>query len=72
MKMPTGAEDLVDVCRMDMFSNGYGDLVLGYGLASNLVWVFEADVDGVDSIGGSSFEEVMDAEDVWGVTLMAA
>ena len=38
MKVPTGAKGLVDVHGMDVFSNGHGDLVLGYGLASNLVW----------------------------------
>jgi len=72
VKMPTKAEDLVDVRRMDVFGDGHGDLVLSYGLASNPVWVFKADVDEVDFIGGSFFEEIEDADDVQGATLMAA
>ena len=70
--IPTGAEDLVDVHRTDVFGDGHGDLVLSYGLASNPVWVFKADVDEVDFIGGSFFEEIEDADDVQGATLMAA
>jgi len=52
MLTPTGAKDLVNMRRTDMFSNGHGDLVLGYGLASNSVWTFETGVDEVDFVGG--------------------
>ena len=72
VKVPTGAKDLVDVHRMDVFSDGQGDLVLGYGLASNSLWTFDTGVNEVNSVGGSFFEEVEDANNVQGVTLMAA
>src|SRR5882724_10757632 len=68
VKMPTGAESLVDVRGTDMFGDGHGDLVLGHGLASNTVWIFETDVDEVDFVGGSYFEV---AEGVQGATLTA-
>ena len=43
--------------------------MLGYGLASNSVWVFET---GVDEVDGGKFFEVEDAEGVQGETLTAA
>ena len=54
-----------------MFGDSHGDLMLGYGLASNLVCVFETDVNEVDFIGGSFFEDVEVAKGVQGVTLTA-
>ena len=36
MKMPGGAEDLVDMHGMDAFSDGHGDLMLSYGPRDSL------------------------------------
>jgi len=69
--MPTGAESLVDMRGTDMFGDSHGDLMLGYGLASNLVYVFETDVDEVDFIRGSFFKAIEDTEGVQGAMLMA-
>jgi len=68
VKTPAGAKDLVDVRRTNVFGDGHGDFMLGYGLASNSVWVFETSVDEVD---GGKFFEVEDAEGVQGETLTA-